>query len=305
MTGRIAEYIEVFLNSFPGYWNYLRQEITQPSWTNYFYWLIAISLVFWMVEYLTPWRKKQSIIRKDFFLDGFYMFFNFFFFQLILFIALANMISAAFNDLLALAGINNTMAISVASLPHWSQLLILFFVRDFIHFNIHILLHRVPFLWKFHKVHHSVKEMGFAAHLRFHWMEIIVYRTLEYIPLSLIGFGITDFIIVHLFALAIGHSNHSNYYLPFGKLKYFFNSPQMHIWHHAKEIPNKYGVNFGLSLSIWDYLYGTNYVPENGRDIELGFHDEKDFPESFLGQVTYPLNEIISKHKLKNERASP
>ncbi|MEL6823040.1 MAG: sterol desaturase family protein, partial [Calditrichota bacterium] len=148
------------------------------------------------------------------------------------------------------------------------------------------LLHRVPFLWEFHKVHHSVAEMGFAAHLRYHWMENIVYRSLEYLPLAMIGFGIDDFFMVHIFTLAVGHFNHSNINIQLGPLKYIFNNPQMHIWHHARELPEerKYGVNFGLTLSIWDYLFGKAYIPHNGRDIPLGFEDLEEFPDTFIGQ---------------------
>ena len=58
----------------------------------------------------------------------------------------------------------------------------------------------------------------------------------------------------------------------------------MHIWHHSKELPRKYGVNFGLTLSLWDYLFGTNYIPKNGRDIELGFANDETFPQDFLQQ---------------------
>jgi sterol desaturase/sphingolipid hydroxylase (fatty acid hydroxylase superfamily) len=94
--------------------------------------------------------------------------------------------------------------------------LTLLIVRDFIQWNIHRLLHRVNFLWEFHKVHHSVEEMGFAAHLRYHWVENVVYRTFEYIPLAMIGFGIEDFFIVHIFTLAVGHFNHSNFRLKLG-----------------------------------------------------------------------------------------
>ena len=122
-------------------------------------------------------------------------------------------------------------------------------------------------------------------------METVVYRTLEYIPLAMIGFGINDFIIVHLFALSVGHFNHSNINIPLGPLKYILNNPQMHIWHHAYSTswPRKYGVNFGLTLSIWDYLFKTNHIPESGRDIDLGFEDLEKFPQGFLKQAGYPL----------------
>jgi sterol desaturase/sphingolipid hydroxylase (fatty acid hydroxylase superfamily) len=285
----MQEYIKVVQDSYTGYWNYLINEILHPSWGNYFYWLLGISLVVWGLELAFPWRRNQRVIRRDFWMDAFYMFFNFFLFSLIAYNALSNVAVKAFNDFLGLFGIENTIAIRIDTLPYWVQLLLLFVLADFIQWNTHRLLHRVPWLWEFHKVHHSVKEMGFAAHLRFHWMETILYKTLQYIPLAMIGFGITDFILVHLFTLSIGHLNHANLGWDYGPLKYVFNNPKMHIWHHAKQIPegHQYGVNYGLTLSCWDYVFGTASIPGDGRDIELGFDDESTFPKDFLRQVTH------------------
>ena len=288
MQINMQSYSELFLNSFSGYWNYLYQEITNPGAHNFFYALIAISLFFYALELIMPWRKDQPKIRKDFWLDAFYMFFNFFIFSLIGYHAISNVFSAAFTDFLALLGIRNLAAIQVQSFPVWAQWLTLFLVRDLIHWNIHRLLHRFAFLWEFHKVHHSVEQMGFAAHLRYHWMETVVYRTIEYIPLGMIGFGIQDFYIVHIFALSVGHFNHSNIHVPLGPLKYLLNNPQMHIWHHAKDIPNRYGVNFGITLSLWDYIFRTAWIPKDGRDEPLGFENVEQFPRSFIKQELYP-----------------
>ncbi len=287
----MQKYIDLFLSSYKGYANYLWNEILNPHWSNYFYWLIGVSLVFFVLELVKPWRKDQARFRRDFWLDFFYMFFNFFLFSLIIYNAASDVVVNLFNDFLGLFGITNLVAIHLDSWPVWSQLLTLFVLRDFMQWNIHRLLHRVPFLWEFHKVHHSVKEMGFAAHLRFHWMENVVYRALEYIPLAMIGFGIDDFFIVHLFTLAVGHFNHSNFTINLGILKYIFNNPQMHIWHHAKDWPDshKFGVNFGLTLSLWDYLFGTDYVPYEGRDIELGFEGVDSFPQTFIAQNLHGL----------------
>ena len=276
-------------DSYVGYANYLWNEVANPDWHSYFYWLIGVSLAFLAIEWAKPWRDRQAKFRKDFWLDFFYMFFNFFLFSLIVFNAASNLVVDFFNDLLASIGVTNLVAFEVMSWPVWAHLAVGFVVRDFVQWNTHRLLHRVPFLWEFHKVHHSVKEMGFAAHLRYHWMETIVYRTIEYLPLALIGIGLRDFFVIHIFTLAVGHFNHSNFRLPLGPLKYIFNNPQMHIWHHAKSLPSrrKYGVNFGLTLSIWDYLFKTNYIPHSGRDIELGFPEDEAFPRSFLKQVTH------------------
>ena len=162
----------------------------------------------------------------------------------------------------------------------------MFIIADFIQWNTHRLLHAVPKLWEYHKLHHSVEEMGFAAHMRYHWMETIIYKSIQYIPLAMLGFGIKDFFVLHIIAVAIGHLNHSNINISYGPLKYILNSPTMHIWHPAKDLPVKSGVNFGISLSLWDYLFKTAYIPKSGRDIELGFEDIESYPKDFVGQVT-------------------
>ncbi|MGV3502622.1 MAG: sterol desaturase family protein [Adhaeribacter sp.] len=293
-------YFDLFVSSFTDYGGYLLREVLNPSWGNYFYWLLALSLFFWLLEILLPWRQHQDRIRRDFWLDGFYMFFNFFLFSLVGFNALSNIGVQAFNDLLGLFGVENLVAFEIWSWPAWAQLLTLFVVRDFIQWNVHRLLHRVELLWEFHKVHHSVQQMGFAAHLRFHWMETLVYRSLEYIPLAMIGFGIQDFFLVHIFATAIGHFNHANFRLPLGPLRYLLNNPQMHIWHHAKHLPSRYGANYGISLSVWDYLFQTAYVPSDGRDIALGFEEVESYPKTFLQQQRHPFVQI--SHGAEKER---
>jgi sterol desaturase/sphingolipid hydroxylase (fatty acid hydroxylase superfamily) len=167
----------------------------------------------------------------------------------------------------------------------------MFIIADFLQWNIHRLLHRVPFLWEFHKVHHSVKEMGFAAQFRFHFLETIVYKSLQYIPLGMIGFGIQEFFIVHMLAVFIGHLNHANINWDYGVFRYLINNPKMHLWHHAKELPDshRYGVNFGISLSIWDYLFKTAHVPYHKANLELGFEKDENYPTGFIDQVIEPF----------------
>lgn len=287
----MKKYIDIIENSFSGYFNYLVKEISIPSWTNYFYWLIGLSILVFLFEIIVPWRKKQSVIRKGFWLDTFYILFNFFLFSLIGYNALSNVGVELFNDFLGIFGIKNIVSLEVKDFPVWMQLFIMFVVADFVQWNIHRMLHRVPLMWKFHKVHHSVKEMGFAAQFRFHFLETIVYKSIQYIPLAMIGFGIEQFFVVHMFSVFVGHLNHANLDWSYGKLGYVFNNPRMHIWHHAKALPaeHPYGMNFGLTLSVWDYLFRTAYVPKSGRDIELGFEDDANFPNTFLKQMKYPF----------------
>lgn len=286
------KYWDIFLRSFGDFAGYTWREITfqvDPWYVNYFWWLVALSLVVWLLEIVFPWRKDQPIIRKGFWLDAFYMFFNFYIFKLIIFIAFSNVTEALFKDLIG-GDIHKLALVDISVLPQWAQLVIFFVVTDFIQWFTHVLLHRYNFLWRFHKVHHSVEQMGFAAHLRYHWMEHVFYTPMKYIAVMLIGgFTPDQAYIVFYIAIAIGHLNHANINLTYGPLKYIINNPAMHIWHHAYILPEKHrhGMNFGISLSIWDYLFRTAYIPSSGRDIKLGFPKIDKFPKSFMKQQTY------------------
>lgn len=288
----MGKYIEIIVNSYSGYFNYLKSEILVLKWDNYFYGLLTISLTVWLLEIVFPWRKNQAIFRKDFWLDLFYLFFNFFLLNLILLIALSNVTAQIIDDILAIFNwkLASIQFFSISTLPKPLALLLFFLIADFLQWNIHRLLHIIPALWKVHKIHHSVKEMGFAAHFRYNWMEPIVYKSILYIPIILIGgLNLTDVFVVHFITIAIGHLNHANLGWDYGFLKYLINNPKMHIWHHSKKIPNKYGVNFGISLSLWDYVFKTNYIPNDGKNIEIGFEGENNFPKDFIRQEVYPM----------------
>lgn len=284
----MKKYIDAFIGAFNGTldWTWKSILFEVPWYTNYFWGLIAISLVVWLLEIVFPWRKEQSIFRKDFWMDGFYMFFNFFLFALVI-SGFYNLLGALFEDM----GISakSLALLDTTKWPMWSQLLVFFIILDFVQWFTHILLHRYAFLWKFHKVHHSVKEMGFAAHLRYHWMENVLYKPLKTFGVMILGgFEPEQAYIVHFLAIAIGHFNHSNIKITWGPLKYLINNPVMHLYHHAYELPKgKYGVNFGISLSIWDYIFGTHHIPEDSGTIELGFPGEENFPKDFIHQNTY------------------
>jgi sterol desaturase/sphingolipid hydroxylase (fatty acid hydroxylase superfamily) len=290
------KYIDLFVEGIQNFGNYFWNEITfqvSPWYQNYFWWLIVLSLVVWGLEIAFPWRKKQAILRKDFWLDTFYMFFNFYLFKLAFFSGLVLVTSEAFIDLLG----GNAEVISLfdaRELPYWLQVVVFFLAMDFVQWFVHVLLHRYNFLWQFHKVHHSVEEMGFAAHLRYHWMENVFYTPAKYIVLLLIGgFEPSSVFVIYYINITIGHLNHANLNLDYGPLKYILNNPKMHIWHHAKELPESHpnGMNYGISLSIWDYVFGTNYVPKSGRDIALGFEELEKFPKTFAQQLIYPFGD--------------
>ena len=96
------EYWNLFIESFSNYGGYIWREITfqvSPWYVNYFWLLTLLSLVVWGLEIVFPWRKNQAIFRKDFWLDAFYMYFNFYIFKLIIFVAFSNVVASFFENL--------------------------------------------------------------------------------------------------------------------------------------------------------------------------------------------------------------
>ena len=293
--------MEIIASIYKGYWNQLIRTITDTESMinpfhnnagNYFYLLIYVSLIVWCFELIFPWRKNQARIRKQFWQDAFYMFFNFFLFSLLIYSLLSDVTAFWFSELMSQIGLpkKGLLDFAVMSLP--VQFVLFFIINDFLQWLVHNMLHRISWLWRFHKVHHSVTEMGFAAHLRYHFMETIVYKSVQYIFLAwLFHFELRYAFYLHAFTVLVGHLNHANVGWNYGLLKYVFNNPVMHIWHHAKQLPaeHAHGMNFGITLSVWDYLFKTAYIPHSGRDIELGFDEIETFPQTFLQQIRYPF----------------
>ena len=285
----MEKYLDAFTNTVTGMANYQwRQIIFDVPWNeNWFWGLTIISLLVWGLEILFPWRKTQKAIRKDFWLDWFYMYLNFFIFQIGLF-GLYELLGKGFNSF----GITSSSFILIEkeAMPTWVFILIFFILNDFVQWFTHVLLHKFEFLWKFHKVHHSVKEMGFAAHLRYHWMENLFYKPLKTLVVMIfVGAEPEQAFFIHFFAVLIGHLNHANIKITWGPLKYIFNNSVMHLYHHVKELPAgmSNGINFGISLSLWDYIFKTNYIPEDSGTVEIGFEGDEKFPTNVISQSLY------------------
>ena len=229
MENYVEGFISAFLGAFQWTWRSILFEV--PWYKNFFWGIILLSLTIWILELLFPWRKQQSAFRKDFGLDVFYLFFNFFIFSVAI-SGFYRMISLFF----AQWGLH-PQSFMVVDMTQWSaglQLFVFFVLLDFVQWVTHILLHKYDFLWQFHKIHHSVKEMGFAAHMRYHWMENVLYKPFKTIALMLLGgFEPEQAFIVHFITIAIGHLNHANIKINWGPLRYVLNSPVMHLHHHA------------------------------------------------------------------------
>jgi sterol desaturase/sphingolipid hydroxylase (fatty acid hydroxylase superfamily) len=271
----------------------------QVIWNTrgYFFWLLVISAFCLILERIRPWRRGQKMVRRQFAQDLFWLFFNGHFLGILL------AYITAFLFAWALPAIDKAKSLNlIAEQPLWVQFITFFLVKDFLEWGIHILLHRVPWLWEFHKVHHSIEELDWIGNFRFHWMEVIVYQGLTYVPLVILGVDARVILVIAVVATLVGHLNHSNINISWGPLRYIVNSPRMHVWHHDRAWPadRPYGVNFAVCLSVWDWLFRTAYWPSLRHSPEqqpprLGFHGDERFPRSLVGRFFYPLSRLVAR----------
>ncbi|CAM2069317.1 Sterol desaturase family protein [Sulfidibacter corallicola] len=266
-------------------WN-LWHVVSDPR--GYFFWLVVVSLAVAALERLFPWRREQSPARRGIVQDLFFLIFNGHYAGMMLAMA-AGWLTMWLERTLNLPLVSGPRSWNLlADTPLWVQFVVFFLLKDLLEYSIHNLLHRVPWLWQFHKLHHSIVEMDWIGNFRFHWMEIVVYRSLSYFPLVVLGVDGGVILTIAVIATLIGHLNHANLNWTYGPLGYIFNSPRFHIWHHDVIPHGGHGKNFAIVFSIWDWLFGTAYRPAAEQPDELGFDDLDRFPESLPRRLLYP-----------------
>jgi len=155
---------------------------------------------------------------------------------------------------------------------------------EFGYWSAHYVFHAIPALWEFHKVHHSAEVMTTFTEMRQHPVEIIAFMNV--IPLFTgavfgvmtyaFGPGVHAFTLLNLniglmvFLITIGHLRHSHLWIPFtgwaGKL---LQSPAHHQIHHSDQ-PQHFNKNLGFALAVWDWAFGTLYVPQSHEKITYG-----------------------------------
>lgn len=261
-----------------------------PVYLQYYFWLVVVSLGCFVLERVAPWRPRQKVFRRGFVQDLFWLVFNGHYLGLILALGTGHVVQAL-NGVLDRIGLPVPESLAlIADWPLWAQFVVFLVLKDFLEWNIHRLLHNVPWLWEIHKLHHSIEELDWIGNFRFHWGEVLVYKTLSYLPLVVLG---VDHRV--LLALAVSWTvmldlNHANLRVSWGPLRYLLNSPAMHVWHHDVVQHGRGGQNFGQVLSVWDWIFGTVYWPVDRDEPErLGFEGMGDYPPSVFRRLLYPL----------------
>jgi sterol desaturase/sphingolipid hydroxylase (fatty acid hydroxylase superfamily) len=149
----------------------------------------------------------------------------------------------------------------------------------------HRLTHAVPFLWRFHAVHHSIALMDWLAAGRLHPLDQAFTQAFTVLPLVILGYGGGTFAGVAVFVTLLAIFQHANVRLRFPGLRWVINTPEWHHWHHAID-PEARDKNFGLPLV--DRIFGTAYLPGDRRPSGFGIPDP--VPQvGYLRHLAYPF----------------
>jgi sterol desaturase/sphingolipid hydroxylase (fatty acid hydroxylase superfamily) len=149
----------------------------------------------------------------------------------------------------------------------------------------HRLTHHVPFLWRFHSVHHSIEQMDWVASGRLHPLDQAFTQAFTVFPLFLLGYGTGVFGGVAVFVTLLALFQHANVRLRFPGVRWVINTPEWHHWHHAIDDDAR-DKNFGLP--VVDKLFGTAYLPKDRRPV--GFGTRSPVPaEGYLRHLAYPF----------------
>ena len=254
----------------------------------YSVWLFSLSLLFVVLERLWP-RTNQPLLRRGIWSDLAYLVFNGEYLGVLIGAAAIHVIAWLDRSLDLIQLREQFYMGAMSGFSFAVQIAVLVPAFDLAQWGIHNLMHRIPLLWRFHRVHHSIEEMDWIGNWRFHWMEVVVYRSLLYPVGAFFGFGVEAMFAYGVFNTLIGHFAHSNLRVRIGVLKYVVNSPEMHIWHHTHPNAGPENQNFGIALSVWDWLFRTAYVPKGEDPKRLGFTGIENFPSQLPGQLMAPF----------------
>ena len=153
-------------------------------------------------------------------------------------------------------------------------------------------------MWPIHAVHHSVETMDWLAGSRGHFLQTFSERAMVMVPLYLLGADKAALDIYVAFAALQAVLIHSNTRMPFGPLKYLIVTPQFHHWHHSSEKP-AIDTNYSAHLVLFDWMFGTYHMPKAHWPADYG--TTKKLPDSYWGQLVYPITSLLAKEKVEKK----
>jgi len=251
--------------------------------------IFTSAILFIILERIFPYTKGQRVLREGFFDD------------LALYTIAQSYILGIIVFGLIIRGIDESAGLSrlnlFADVPIWLQLVIFTVSHDIYIYLMHRWQHKNKYLWRIHEAHHSPKKVDWLSGSRSHALEILMNQTIEFLPIVLLGAPVEVLAYKATISAVWGMYIHANLNVHTGNLQKIINGPEMHRLHHTTGKGRNR--NFATKFAIWDWLFGTAYLPEGIKAKDYGL--KTFFPKHYFMQTLYAFRSFKSKKKLKGQ----
>ena len=244
--------------------------------------LLLKGFLFVPLEKIFSKNHKQPLFREDWREDLFY-----FLISSLLVQSLAMISLWPTTQVIKHAHLWQGLRDMVANQPQILQFIEIMILADFMQYWFHRLFHQIPFLWKFHAIHHSAKIMDWMAGSRMHILEIIALRGITIIPLYALGFSTLPLYGYIFIVYIVSTWVHANVRFNDDWLAKFFVTPRFHHWHHGIE-KEAIDVNFAVHFPWLDKIFGTYYLPKDKWPKGYGIENHP-VPNGYIKQFFYPF----------------
>jgi sterol desaturase/sphingolipid hydroxylase (fatty acid hydroxylase superfamily) len=238
---------------------------------------LLLCLIFHPLERAFPAKAGQRFFRPEWWTD-----LCFFLGQYLLWgglvLWLLNHLASAVD-----AGVFSGFRAAVANQPWWLQVAEVILLSDFLVYWGHRLQHRIPFLWRFHSIHHSAEHLDWLAAHREHPLDTVYTMSLINVPAFVLGFPLETLTGLIAFRGIWAIYIHSNVRLNIGPLKWFIGAPELHHWHHDRA---RDAGNYANISPLMDLAFGTYRCPDHEPPA---FGVREEIPRSYVGQMLYPF----------------
>jgi sterol desaturase/sphingolipid hydroxylase (fatty acid hydroxylase superfamily) len=250
--------------------------------------LIGYSVIFVPIERLFPLHPEQPVFRRQWRVDMIY------FAVSALLVQMTTLLTMRPAMVLFDWARNAWVSGFVKDLPFAAQFLFILILSDLTQYWVHRWFHVMPFLWRFHSIHHSAEVMDWLAGSRLHLIDAVITRAISYVPIYVLGFSEQAMFAYVAWVVIQATFIHSNVRWKFRWLQPLLATPAFHHWHHSAA-PEAVDKNFAVHLPVLDRIFGSYYLPDRWPESYGLAPDSPPVPEGFVSQFVYPLAGAASR----------